>query len=201
MAAPPLSETLSNGPHQGQPVVTTGAALGEARAAVVMIHGRGATAESILTLADELEQPGAAYLAPQAARRSWYPNSFLAPLEQNEPGLTSGLRAVADVLDQVEAAGVTPEQILLLGFSQGACLALEFAARRAWHGGGVVAFSGGLLGTGERANAPLQTISVSSTKAHWKARLSFLAAQTATRTFRCAAWKRQPVCWNTWAPT
>lgn len=135
-----------HGPHQGQPVLTAGAPLDRTRAAMVMVHGRGATAESILTLADELAQPDFAYLAPQAAGNTWYPNSFLAPISSNEPGLSSGLAAIASVLAQVTEADIPLERIILLGFSQGACLALEFAARHARRYGGLVGLSGGLIG-------------------------------------------------------
>src|SRR5687768_11846108 len=105
---------------------------------MVMVHGRGATAESILELAEVFAQPGVAYLAPQAAGGTWYPFSFLAPIEQNEPYLTSALRAVGDAFERAVAAGVQPERIAVLGFSQGACLALEFAARNARRIEGVV---------------------------------------------------------------
>jgi predicted esterase len=134
------------GPHQGERVAAAGAPLAEARGAVVMVHGRGASPESILTLAQALDRPGIAYLAPAARGGTWYPNSFLAPIPSNEPGITSGMHAVADVLAQVEAAGIPPERTVLLGFSQGACLALEFAARHARRYGGVAALSGGLIG-------------------------------------------------------
>ena len=138
------------GPHQGQPVAEGGAPLAEAKAAVVLVHGRGATAGSILALADAFARPDVGYLAPQAQGNTWYPYSFLAPLDQNAPGLPSGLQAVRDVLDRVEAAGIPPERTVLLGFSQGACLALEFAARHARRYGGVVGLSGGLIGSGQR---------------------------------------------------
>ena len=138
--------TVANGPHQGQPVLATGAPLERASAAMVMVHGRGATAESILSLASELGQPGFAYLAPQAAGNTWYPNSFLAPIPSNEPGLSSGLAAIAAVLARVAAAGIPPERTMLLGFSQGACLALEFTASNARRYGGVAGLSGGLIG-------------------------------------------------------
>src|SRR5229473_7589257 len=134
------------GPHQGQPILTAGEPLNRARAAMVMVHGRGASAESILDLAVELHQPGFAYLAPQAAGDTWYPYSFLAPLANNEPGLSSGLAAIANVLAQVAQAGIPLERTMLLGFSQGACLALEFVARNARRYGGVVGLSGGLIG-------------------------------------------------------
>ena len=136
----------SPGPHQGQPVRRTGETLERAVAAMVLVHGRGATAESILTLAEELAVPGFAYLAPQAAGNTWYPFSFLSPIERNEPGISSGLAAIADVLATVERASVPMERAMLLGFSQGACLASEYAARHARRYGGVVALSGGLIG-------------------------------------------------------
>lgn len=113
---------------------------------MVMVHGRGATADSILTLADALNQDGFAYLAPQAAGGTWYPNSFLAPITSNEPWLSSALAAVANVCDRVTASGLPPERTILLGFSQGACLVLEFAARHARRYGGVAGLSGGLIG-------------------------------------------------------
>jgi phospholipase/carboxylesterase len=134
------------GPHQGQPVQRAGEPLDRASAAMVMIHGRGATAEDILELAAEFKQSGFAYLAPQAAQHSWYPNSFLAPMSSNEPGLSSGLAVIAALLEQLADAGIPTESTILLGFSQGACLALEFAARNARRYGGLVGLSGGLIG-------------------------------------------------------
>ncbi len=136
-------------PHAGIPVREGGAPLGRARAAVVLLHGRGATAEGMLDLADALAQPDVAYRAPQASGRTWYPRSFLAPLALNEPHLTSALAAVGRVVDGVEAEGVPAERTVLLGFSQGACLALEYAARHPRRYGGVVALSGGLIGADE----------------------------------------------------
>ena len=136
----------TNGPHQGQPILTAGDPLDRARAAMVMTHGRGARAENILELARELPGSGFAYLAPQAAGETWYPKRFIAPIASNEPWLSSALAAVADVLAQVKAAGIPPERTMLLGFSQGACLALEFAARNARRYGGLVGLSGGLIG-------------------------------------------------------
>lgn len=118
----------------------------EAGAAVILVHGRGASARDILTLAPELNQPGLCYLAPQAAGASWYPWSFLAPIERNEPGLSSGLSVLGALMDRLAEEGIPAERLLLLGFSQGACLVLEFAARRARRFGGVVGFTGGLIG-------------------------------------------------------
>jgi predicted esterase len=137
---------IKPGPHQGQQVFTAGKPLAEAQAAMILIHGRGATAVSILELANELYHPEFAYLAPQAAGNTWYPYSFLAPMAQNEPGLTSGLQVIADLIGQVEDAGIPAEKIVLAGFSQGACLASEFVARNARRYGGLLAFSGGLIG-------------------------------------------------------
>jgi phospholipase/carboxylesterase len=140
------SRSPEQGPHQGQPVLLAGEPLDRARGAMVMVHGRGATAESILELAFELNQPGFAYLAPQAAQNTWYPNSFLAPIPSNEPWLSSALALLASVLEQVQAGGMPLERTILLGFSQGACLALEFAARHAQRYGGIACLSGGLIG-------------------------------------------------------
>jgi predicted esterase len=134
------------GPHQGQPVLSAGKPLAQAKAAIILVHGRGATAQSILTLADEFQQPDFAYLAPQAAGNTWYPHSFLAPLADNEPGLSSGLAALLAVLTQIKQGGLPAEKTILAGFSQGACLALEFVARNTRRYGGAVAFSGGLIG-------------------------------------------------------
>jgi predicted esterase len=138
--------SINSGPHQGQPVFTAGKALTEAQAAMILVHGRGATAVSILELARELHHPQFAYLAPQAAGNTWYPYSFLEPMARNEPGLSSALQAVADVLAQVEAAGIAAQRIVLAGFSQGGCLAAEFVARQARRYGGLLVFSGGLIG-------------------------------------------------------
>lgn len=132
--------------HEGQPVHTRGRRLTEARAAVIMLHGRGSTAESILSLVAEIDHPQVAYLAPQAAGYTWYPFSFLEPLERNEPYLSSALGVVKQLIGRANAAAVPTERIVLLGFSQGACLALEFAARSARRYGGVAGLSGGLIG-------------------------------------------------------
>src|SRR5205823_4387830 len=134
------------GPHQGQPLLLAGEPLESAKAAMIMMHGRGATAEDILMLADEFKQPGFAYLAPQAAGNTWYPNSFLAPIASNEPGLSSGLAVIASLLEQLTQAGISSERTMLLGFSQGTCLSLEFVARNARRYGGVAGLSGGLIG-------------------------------------------------------
>ena len=132
--------------HQAQPVLTTGAPLDKAKAAMILVHGRGADARSILGLAGEFDQPDFAYLAPQATGNVWYPNRFLAPIESKEPYLSSALQAVGDVVAHVAQAGIAADKIILLGFSQGACLALEFGARQAQRYGGLVGLSGGLIG-------------------------------------------------------
>ncbi len=134
------------GPHQGQPILHAGESMEKARAAMIMVHGRGASAEDILGLSADLKQSGFVYLAPQAAGDSWYPNSFLAPTESNEPGLSSGLAVIASILNQLAAAAIPAERTILLGFSQGACLSLEFVARNARRYGGVAGLSGGLIG-------------------------------------------------------
>ncbi|UPM44927.1 alpha/beta hydrolase [Halocatena salina] len=134
-----------DGPHQHQPLATAGATPEDAKAAVLLLHGRGATAQSMLQFAERFTD-SVVYLAPQAARNTWYPNSFLAPIEQNEPGLSSGLQAINDVLDEIADAGIGPEHTLLLGFSQGGCLTAEFVARNTQRYGGVAVLSGGLIG-------------------------------------------------------
>ena len=141
-----MTEIKLVSPHQGQPVLAAGEPLERARAAMLRGHGRGARAEDILSMAGELDQAGFAYLAPQAAGNTWYPNRFLVPIEENEPWLSSALQFVGDVMNQIVASGIPYERTILLGFSQGACLALEFAARNARRYGGVVGLSGALIG-------------------------------------------------------
>jgi predicted esterase len=132
--------------HHGQPVLTIGEPLEQARAALLMVHGRGASAEDILSFVEVLAQPGFSYLAPQAAGNSWYPNSFLAPIPSNEPYLSSALELLDTLLARVTAAGIPPARTIMLGFSQGACLTLEYVARHAQRYGGAVGWSGGLIG-------------------------------------------------------
>jgi predicted esterase len=136
----------SDGRHQGEPIFTAGVPLGSAGAVMLALHGRGASARDILTLAGELGRSDYAYMAPQAAGYTWYPRSFLAPIEGNEPALSSALARVGEVLDEIEAAGIGVDRVILLGFSQGACLATEYAARNPRRYGGVVGLSGGLIG-------------------------------------------------------
>lgn len=132
--------------HDGRVLRFKGTPLNEAKAAVLMLHGRGDSARGILSLADVLAPAGVAYAAPQAEGNTWYPHSFLMPFERNEPYLSSALQAVQDALGELETAGIARENVVLLGFSQGACLALESAAQNATRYGGVVALSGGLIG-------------------------------------------------------
>jgi phospholipase/carboxylesterase len=127
-------------------IAMSGAPLGRAKAAVVMLHGRGASAASMLDFADVFAQPEIAYLAPQAPGSTWYPYSFMAPVEQNEPALSNALAMVASAVADLAGQGFPPEVLVLLGFSQGGCLALEYAARNAQRYGGVVGLSAGLIG-------------------------------------------------------
>jgi phospholipase/carboxylesterase len=132
--------------HQGQPILYQGVRIEQAKAAMILLHGRGATAEDILTLTAEFPQPGFAYLAPQATDYAWYPNRFVAPVSSNEPYLSSALTVIDDLIKQVTKAGISLDKTILLGFSQGACLALEYAARHPQQYGGVAGLSGGLIG-------------------------------------------------------
>lgn len=139
---------MTNGadPHALQRVLAAGEPLQEARAAMIMVHGRGASAANILGLSAALKVDGFAYLAPEASGNTWYPYSFLQPLEHNEPHLSSALGVVGQLVDHIVEAGVPTDRLMLLGFSQGACLSLEFAARNPARYGGIVGFSGGLIG-------------------------------------------------------
>jgi phospholipase/carboxylesterase len=133
-------------PHRDQPVRTLGAPLAQAATAIVLLHGRGASAEDILGLAGEMYDERVAYLAPQAADHRWYPYSFMAPIAENEPWLSSALAKVAAVVELAVDGGVSLEHIFVCGFSQGACLSTEFIARNPARYGGLVAFTGGLIG-------------------------------------------------------
>jgi predicted esterase len=133
-------------PHRAQPIAEKGAPLARAKAAMIMLHGRGGSAEDMLALADVLAPPDLACLAPQAARHSWYPYPFTAPIERNEPWLSSALRVIDILLERLGEAGVGPERVALLGFSQGACLGLEYVARHSRRYAGVIGLSGGLIG-------------------------------------------------------
>lgn len=133
-------------PHAGQPVVEAGLPLGEAPAAVIMVHGRGGSPSNMLDLVQWLKHPNLTYLAPAAANNTWYPNSFMSPIASNEPHLSSALGVLASLVARVEAAGIPQSRVVLVGFSQGACLSGEFAVRHASRFGGVVMLSGGLIG-------------------------------------------------------
>src|SRR3954466_2810329 len=133
-------------PHRGQPVLALGPAPKDARLTMIMVHGRGASAEDMLGLAAELRTADVAFLAPQAAGRTWYPSSFLAPIEDNEPWLTSALAVIARLVDSLAGKQIPPDRIALIGFSQGACLALEFSARHPRRYAAVAGLSGGLIG-------------------------------------------------------
>ena len=128
------------------PRVMAGEPLNSARAAMVMVHGRGASAEDSLLLADRFNQSGVAYLAPQAAGHTWYPYTFLAPIADNEPYLSSAIALIESVFSQVASAGIPQGRTMILGFSQGACLTLEYVARHARRYGGVAGLTGGLIG-------------------------------------------------------
>ena len=132
-------------PHEGQPVVEAGAPLGTAPV-VILVHGRNSAPANILDLARRFERPALTYLAPAAANRTWYPQSFLAPIAENEPGVSSGIAVVAGLVARAEAAGVPRHRIVVGGFSQGACLTSEFAVRHPARYGGLLIFSGGAIG-------------------------------------------------------
>lgn len=134
------------GVHQDQPLVRAGTDPADATAGGVLVHGRGATARSILQLGQQVHSEGMAYLAPQAANNTWYPNSFMDDIDANQPWLDSALAAVDNAIQALADASIPYDRIMLLGFSQGGCLSTEFAARNPRRYGGVVALSGGLIG-------------------------------------------------------
>ena len=127
-------------------IISAGKKLDEATGALILLHGRGGSAQDILSLASYLHVQELALLAPQATNHSWYPLSFMAPVQQNEPWLSSALQVVSEIVQDVVASGFAEEKIFFAGFSQGACLTLEFAARHAKSYAGIVAFTGGLIG-------------------------------------------------------
>ncbi len=133
-------------PHQAAKIFQTGVPLEQAGAVMVLVHGRGATAYDILSLAEEFERDDFTYIAPQAAGNTWYPFSFMNPINQNEPHLSSALSLISDILSNLGSRGFPPEKVILTGFSQGACLVTEYAARNATRYGGIVGLSGGLIG-------------------------------------------------------
>ena len=127
-------------------ILTGGVSLKEAEKVMIMLHGRGANAEDIISLAGYLKLGNTHIIAPQATNNAWYPYSFLSPRQQNEPWLSSALQVLNEILNDVILAGIQNQQVIILGFSQGACLALEFATHHARPFGGVIAFTGGLIG-------------------------------------------------------
>ena len=133
-------------PHANPPILQAGAPINEARIVGILLHGRGASAQDILSLSAEFSARDVAYLAPQAAGNTWYPYSFLMPIEQNEPSLSSALNMMQQLLASLAQKGFPPNRVALMGFSQGACLTLEFAARHAQRYAVIAAFSGGLIG-------------------------------------------------------
>ncbi len=142
---PPVSLSVP-GPHNGASLVVAGAPLPGARSALVLVHGRGADAEGMLDLARHLSAERFAWVAPQANGHTWYPFPFLVPLDQNQPHLDSALAVLTAITDQLATDGIPYARQVLLGFSQGACLALEFAARSDRRWGGVAGLSGGVIG-------------------------------------------------------
>jgi predicted esterase len=134
------------GPHTGRAPLAAGAPPGEASGALVLVHGRGGSAEDILGLADALGRPDLAVLAPRAAGNTWYPQSFLAPVEANEPGRSSGLAVLESIVSELAASGIPADRVILAGFSQGACLTLEYVARHPRRYGAVAGLTGGLIG-------------------------------------------------------
>ena len=134
----------ADGPHNNQPLINKGAPLAQADRAIILTHGRGADAQDILTLADELQidRSTTAVLAPDAKNHTWYPLSFMAPIEQNEPFLTSALNFLGDTLKRLEENDISSEKVMMIGFSQGACLSTEFVARNPKRYWGVAALSG-----------------------------------------------------------
>jgi predicted esterase len=133
-------------PHANQPVVSAGAPLDAADAVVIMVHGRNAAPRNILELVDRVQRPRVSCIAPAAAGGTWYPNSFMAPRASNEPGLSSALVMLEALVTATIARGVPANKIVLLGFSQGACLTSEFVLRHPRRYGGVAIFSGGVIG-------------------------------------------------------
>ena len=127
-------------------IITAGRELDKESKVLIMLHGRGGSAEDILSLSSYLEVKDFTLLAPQATNNTWYPYSFLSPPAQNEPWLSSALSLLKDLLDDIYSKGIAPGNIYFAGFSQGACLTLEFVTRNADKYGGVVAFTGGLIG-------------------------------------------------------
>jgi predicted esterase len=135
-----------NDPHAGQLILRRGPSPSVARIAVILVHGRGGSAAELLDVAGDLGMNDISWIAPQAAGQTWYPYSFLSPIDRNEPGITSGLNLLGRLLEELGQSGMPPGRVGILGFSQGACLTLEFAARHARRYAAIVGLSGGLIG-------------------------------------------------------
>ena len=137
---------LNSDPHADQPLLSAGSSLDQAKGVLILIHGRGASAQSILSLYDEFQLDSLAAIAPQAAGNTWYPQSFLAPLAANQPYLDSALKKIESIVKNLLTSGFRSQKIALLGFSQGACLTSEFVARNPRQYDAVIALTGGLIG-------------------------------------------------------
>lgn len=146
---------MSNGIHQGLPVVTSGVSTADAQRIVILLHGRGATAESMLGLADALTNPGTHFILPQAAKNRWYPQTAFGPLLPNEPDLSSALQVIDDLIGKMLGLGFPKHKIVLGGFSQGACLAAEYLVRNPDRFGGLFVFSGALIGPPDERRNPV----------------------------------------------
>lgn len=162
MTTMPTPPDSANAVHLNQPVLTRGVPLDKATRAMILLHGRGASAEDIMPLSAEFPDPTMAYLAPQAENHSWYPNRFLMETRFNEPWLSGALSVVDGLVARCRSAGIPTRQIILAGFSQGACLALEYAARHPARFGAVLGFSGALIG-GEDEERVIPTASLEET--------------------------------------
>lgn len=132
--------------HLQQPIVTRGVPLSEAKAVAIMVHGRNQTTEYVLNLVDRLNLSDVHYLAPQAAGNSWYPKGFMEKLEENEPYLSDSLACYEQRMNELVNQGIPKSQIILLGFSQGACLTAEYAIRNPDRYGGIILYTGGIIG-------------------------------------------------------
>lgn len=135
-----------SGPHQGEPLVTTGESLDSARVALVLVHGRGRDPNDMFRMVADLPRQGVGYVAPQAAGHSWYPEPFQAPIAENEPGRSSAIEAVEDAIQLANREEIATEQVVIVGFSQGACIASEYVAHRPRRYGGLASLSGGIMG-------------------------------------------------------
>lgn len=141
--------SLRSSPHAGAKVLEGGLPLGKGSRVIILLHGRGGSAEDILSLGRTLEFDDVTYLAPQAVGHTWYPNSFMASIASNEPWLSSALALTELLVNRCEEAGIAPSRLAIMGFSQGACLATEFVARNPRSYGALVALTGGLIGPGD----------------------------------------------------